>query len=148
MICCVKLMKRFVNFYLAMRKIAKISLHKKWSFPLRISSVIATKSVVSFMENSIFCAVSVWSFWWKKFFLFFARKARLQMFNSQRDYFVSLMVLLKTKEKLKKKKYSRKQILTTPFEKIFVVFQGVISLPFSLVKLKWLNSNSRWIIFK
>ena len=39
----------------------------------------------------------------EKVFFFFARKARLQMFNSQKDYFVSLTVLLKTKEKLKKK---------------------------------------------
>ena len=115
-------MKRFVNFYLAMRKIAKISLHKKWSFPLRISSVIATKSVVSFMENSIFCAVSVWSFWWKKFFLFFVRKARLQMFNSQRDYFVSLTVLLKTKEKLKKKKIFAKTNPNYAFRKNICCF--------------------------
>ena len=38
-----------------------ISLHKKWSFSLRISSVNVTKSAVlvkkSFVENFIFCAV-------------------------------------------------------------------------------------------
>ena len=34
-------------------------LHKKWSFPLRISSVNVTKSALkkSLMENFIFCAV-------------------------------------------------------------------------------------------
>ena len=39
-----------------------ISLHKKWSFPLRISSVSVTKSAVlkkSLMENFIFCAVYI-----------------------------------------------------------------------------------------
>ena len=35
------------------------SLRKKWSFPLRISSVNMTKSAVSLIENLIFCAVIV-----------------------------------------------------------------------------------------
>ena len=55
----------YVNLILTIR------LHKKWSFPLRISSVNVTKSArklwifsnllkKSLMENFIFCAVSDW----------------------------------------------------------------------------------------
>ena len=52
-----------------MNKNVTVTLHKKWSFPLRISSVNATKSAAQFptylvtfteeipIENFIFCAV-------------------------------------------------------------------------------------------
>ena len=52
-----------------MNKNLTVTLHKKWSFPLRISSVNATKSAAQFptdlvtfteeipIENFIFCAV-------------------------------------------------------------------------------------------
>ena len=45
------------NVKVILRNFAKdhcFKLHKKWSFPLRISSINVTKSV---MENSVFCAV-------------------------------------------------------------------------------------------
>ena len=63
------------------------------------------------MENFIFCAVSVWSFWWKKFFLFLQEKLDYRCLTRIiiiiRDY-VNLTVLLKTNfvEKLKKKNIS------------------------------------------
>ena len=43
--------------YLKMKK--NITLHKKWSFPLKISSVNVTSRLLkkSLMENFIFCAV-------------------------------------------------------------------------------------------
>ena len=53
-------LNRIIKLYLV------VSLHKKWSFPLRISLVNVTKSWIwshllkkSLMENSIFCAVIV-----------------------------------------------------------------------------------------
>ena len=58
----------------------------------------------SFLHGKLYFLCSVcMELLMEKVFFFFARKARLQMFNSQKDYFVSLTVLLKTKEKLKKK---------------------------------------------
>ena len=52
----------FSNTSALQYRIFDFTLHKKWSFPLRISSVNATKSVVSF-----FCAVSVNTDFKKKF---------------------------------------------------------------------------------
>ena len=59
----------WVIFSWNIRKLVPLPLHKKWSFPLRISSVNATKSVVScgfchsywrnpYWKTSFFCAVA------------------------------------------------------------------------------------------
>ena len=71
MICCVKLIKRCVNFYLAKRTTAKIC-----------------KGDLDEKNGS-----------------FFARRAPLQMFDWQRDYFVNFTFLLKYNfvEKIRKK---------------------------------------------
>ena len=83
------------------------SLHKKWSFPLRISSVIATKSVVSLMENFIFCAVSVWSFWWKKFFFFLQEKLDYRCLTRKEIISLVWRFCWKLKKNLRKKIFAK-----------------------------------------
>ena len=61
-----------VKFFFLWNTYSYSALHKKWSFPLWISSVNVTKSAhslkKSLMENFIFCSVlrTLVSFWWEQ----------------------------------------------------------------------------------